>query len=139
MDVQVNYLAVLLAALSSFVVGMVWYAKPLFGAAWMKMVGLTDEKQKAGMAMAMGKSLIASLLTAYVLSHVTYISMHFFNVSFMESALNTSFWLWLGISAADIVRMDAFEQRPMKLTAINAGNRLATLMVMGLIIGALGV
>jgi hypothetical protein len=57
----------------------------------------------------------------------------------MESALNTSFWLWLGISAADAVRMDAFEQRPMKLTAINAGNRLATMMVMGLIIGGLGV
>ncbi|MCB9823115.1 DUF1761 family protein, partial [Candidatus Nomurabacteria bacterium] len=38
-NVDVNYVAVLLAALSSFAVGMVWYAKPVFGAKWMKMVG----------------------------------------------------------------------------------------------------
>ena len=32
MNVDINYLAVVLAALSSFVVGMIWYAKPVFGA-----------------------------------------------------------------------------------------------------------
>ena len=31
MDVEVNYLAVLLAAASSMVVGSIWYAKPVFG------------------------------------------------------------------------------------------------------------
>lgn len=139
MDVQINMVAVLLAALSSFVVGMVWYAKPLFGNAWSRMTGMTEDKQKAGMGPAMFKALVAALLTAYVLAHVTYISQSFFGVSFMESALNTAFWLWLGIAATTIVVHDAFEQRPMKLTAINAGNQLATLLAMGLVIGWLGV
>lgn len=139
MEVQINYLAVVLAALSSFVVGMVWYAKPVFGAAWMKLTGMTDDKAKKGMGMAMGKSLIASLVTAYVVAHVAYISQDFFGVSFLNSALTTGFWLWLGLSATTIVVHDAFEQRDMQLTAINIGNQLTTLMAMGLIIGLMGV
>lgn len=136
MDAQVNYVAVLLAALSSFVVGMVWYAKPVFGNAWSKLVGLSEEKQKQGRAVAMGRSLVAALLTAYVLAHVTYLSNNFYSTnSFMSSALQTAFWLWLGIAATTIVVHDAFEQRPMKLTAMNIGNQLFTLLAMGLIIG----
>jgi hypothetical protein len=76
-------------------------------------------------------------VTAYVLAHVTYISQSFLNVSFMESALNTSFWLWLGIAASQIITHDMFEQRPMKLTALTVGNQLATLVAMGLVIGIL--
>jgi hypothetical protein len=139
MEVEINYLAVLLAALSSFLVGMVWYAKPLFGNAWSKMVGMTDEKAKQGMMPAMMKAFVAALVMAYVLAHVTYISATFFNVSFMESALNTAFWLWLGVSLTTLVVHDSFEQRPMKLTAMNAGNQLVTMLAMGVIIGLLKV
>jgi hypothetical protein len=134
-NVEVNNLAVLLAALSSFVVGFVWYAKPVFGETWMKMVGMTDKKAQAGMGRAMMWSLIASLLTAYVLAHVTVLSNSYFDGTFMSAAINSAFWLWLGISATTIITHDAFEQREMKLTAINVGNQFVTLMTMGLIIG----
>lgn len=138
MEVQVNMVAVLLAALSSFVVGMIWYAKPVFGSAWMKMVGMTDDKQKKGMATAMAKAGVAALLTAYVVAHVAYLSNHFFGNTFMQDALTTAFWLGLGLSATTIVTHDAFEQRDMKLTIMNVGNQLATLLAMGLIIGWVG-
>ena len=137
MNVDVNYLAVVLAAVSTFVVGMVWYAKPLFGTAWANMVGLSEKEQKAGMWKAMAKSLVAALLTAYVLAHVAFLSNSYFGNSFIQDTLSTAFWLWLGISAANTIRQDSFEQRRMKLTAINLGNQLATLLVMGLIIGYL--
>jgi hypothetical protein len=138
MEVQVNLVAVLVAAAASFVVGMVWYAKPVFGNAWFKLVDMSDDKAKNGMMMAMGKAAVAALLTAYVLAHVTYLSSYFFGNSFMNSALTTAFWLWLGISATTIVTHDAFEQRSMKLTAINLGNQLATFLAMGLVIGWFG-
>ena len=137
MNVDINYLAVLLATLSSFVVGMVWYSRPLFGATWMGMVGMTDAKQKKGMAKALAISLVASFLMAYILAHVTFLSNSYFSNSFLQDALTTAFWLWLGLSATTIVRQDAFEQRRMKLTAITLGSNLATLLVMGLIIGYL--
>ena len=127
------------ADLSSMVVGMIYYAKPVFGDAWQKMVKLDEAKMKQGMGPAMTKSIIASLVTAYVLAHVTYLSsVYFVDGTFMSAALTTAFWLWLGISATTIVVHDAFEQRPMKLTAMNAGNQLFTLLAMGLIIGSLG-
>lgn len=137
MNVDVNYLAVVLAALSTFVVGMIWYAKPLFGSSWSSMVGLSDKQQKAGMGKAMAKSLVAALLTAYVLAHLAFLANSYFGNSFLQDSLSTAFWVWLGISAANTVRQDSFEQRRMKLTAINMGSQLATLLTMGLIIGLL--
>lgn len=138
-DVEVNYLAVLLAALSNFVVGMIWYAKPVFGAKWMKMVGMTDEKAQKGMAKAMGTALVGSLLAAYVLAHVTFMSNALLGGSFLSSALTTALWLGVGLQATVIFIHDGFEQRPTKLSVMNAGNQLVTILAMGLIIGLMGV
>lgn len=46
MDVQINWLAVVLATLSSMIVGSIWYAKPVFGEKWAKLVKLDDKKCK---------------------------------------------------------------------------------------------
>lgn len=139
MEVQVNYLAVVLAMVSSMVVGTVWYSKPVFGAKWFKLVGMTDEKAKKGSAKAILMTVVVSLITAYVLAHVIYLSHSFFNNSFMYDALMTAFWMWLGFVLTRIVTHDAFEQRPMELTAMNVAHELVTFMVMGLVIGLLGV
>lgn len=137
MNVEVNYLAVLLATLSSFVVGMIWYSKGLFGTSWGKMVGLSEKQQKEGMPKAMGMAFVSAFLMAYVLAHVAYLSNSFYGNSFLYDSLCTAFWLWLGISASTIVTHDAFEQRRKKLTLMNVGNQLVTLLAMGLIIGLL--
>ncbi len=139
MEVQVNYLAVLLAAAASMVVGMVWYAKPVFGTKWMKMVGLTDEKAKKGSVQAIIIAFVCSLVTAYVLAHVIYLSNSFFANSLVQDSLTTAFWLWLGISASRVITHDAFEQRDMKLTAMTIGNQLVTLLAMAAVIGFMGV
>jgi hypothetical protein len=68
---------------------------------------------------------------------VTYISSYFFQVSFMESALNTAFWLWLGIAMPTIVTHGLFEKRRKKLMAMTSVHTLITFLAMGLIIGAL--
>jgi len=45
---SINWLAVLVAAISSFVVGGVWYSPGLFGKAWMKDNNLTEDDMKRG-------------------------------------------------------------------------------------------
>ena len=45
---EINFLAVLVAALSSFVVGFVWYNPKVFGTIWMNEIGMTEEKAKQG-------------------------------------------------------------------------------------------
>ena len=44
----INWLAVLVAGISSFVVGGIWYSPGLFGKAWMKDSNLTAEDIKKG-------------------------------------------------------------------------------------------
>lgn len=44
---NINFLAVLVSALASFAIGSLWYSPLLFGKAWQKAVGLTDEKIKS--------------------------------------------------------------------------------------------
>ena len=135
MDVQVNYLAILLAGLSSMVVGFVWYSRGVFGKTLQQLVGLSDKEMEKGMAPAMILTLLASFVTAYVLAHIAYLSNQFFGNSFLHDALFTAFWVWLGFTAARMLTHDLFEKRPTKLTLLAFGHELVTLLVMGLIIG----
>ncbi len=141
MSVEINWWAVVLATVSSMIVGSIWYARSVFGKTWMK---LTKQNEKS---MAMGKgaapALVAtvalSFITAYVLAHIAFLSHKFFNNSFFVDAVATAFWVWLGFTAARMVTHDLFEHRPVKLTVLNAAHELVTLVVMGAIIGWLGV
>lgn len=139
MNVEVNYLAVVCAMLSSLVVGGIWYARKAFGNTWIKLAKIDMKKDGGSVFKPIAITMVVSLITAYVLAHVAFLSRHFFETSFLSASLTTSFWVWLGFTAARFITHDAFEGRPMKLTALNIGNEFVTLMVMGLVIGFFGV
>lgn len=140
MEVQVNYLAVFLAAASSMAVGAIWYAQSVFGKKWAKLakVDINKEVKPSQMALLMGSTFAASLVTAYVLAYVAYLYSYFFGHDLMHAAVSTAFWLWLGFTAARLYVHDAFEGRRKKLTGLNALHELVTFMVMAAIIGAIG-
>lgn len=135
MNIEVNWWAVMLAMVSSMAVGFVWYARPVFGDKWAKMVGLTPKQMEKGSKWAIPITIVVSLVTAYVLAHVTFLSHNFFQTSFMEAAISTAFWMWLGFTAARFITHDQFEQRPFSLTLLNIAHEFVTFMVMALIIG----
>jgi hypothetical protein len=137
MDVEVNLLAVVLAALSTLIVGSVWYTPKVFGNTWIKLAKL-DKKNMANPKVAIPLAVIVSLFTAYVLAHVAFLSNQFFKNSFLQDSLTTAFWLWLGFASARIITHDLFENRPDKLTLITIGHELVAIMTMGMIIGLLG-
>ncbi len=61
---DVNWLAVIAAALSSFPLGFLWYG-PLFGKAWQREVGLSDDQLKSGnMALIFGGAFVLALIQA---------------------------------------------------------------------------
>jgi len=140
MNVEVNELAVILAGASSMVVGSVWYMPKMFGNSWMKMTKSDTGKGAKPVAMAWmyGSVFLASLVSAYVLANVAFLSNLFFGHSFMQDTLCTAFWLWLGFTAARMYTHDTFEGRRKKLTVLNASHELVTFLVMGLIIGSIG-
>ena len=138
MDVQVNLWGVLLAAVSSMVIGTIWYSPKVMGNEWMRLTKVSGEKMERGRNTSIIIAFLLSLLMAYVLAHVSYLSYKFFGGSFVSDSINTAFWLWLGIALTRTVTHDSFEQRPTKLTAMNVANQLVTMVVMGLIIGLVG-
>ncbi len=139
MGVEINWWAVILATVSSMVVGSIWYARGVFGGMWIKLTKLDEKKMGDNAGPALALTVVASLVTAFVLAHMSFLAHKFFNGSFFVDAVSTAFWLWLGFTAARLVVHDAFEHRPATLTVLNAAHELVTLVVMGAIIGWLGV
>lgn len=62
-----NWLAILVAAITTFMIGWVWYGM-IFKNAWMAETGITDEKAKEGnMPVTFGLSLVFSFMVALFL------------------------------------------------------------------------
>ena len=140
MDIEVNYLAVLLAGLSTMVVGSIWYTPKVFGNTWAKLahVDLNKKLSTADMVYLYGGALLASLVTATVLAHVAFMTHKFMGNEFLLDTVTTAFWLWLGFTALRVFTHDSFEGRRKKLTLLTFGNEFVTVMVMALIIGSMG-
>ena len=63
---ELNILAIVVASIVPMVVGFIWYNPKVFGTAWMKASGMTEEKIKSGnMAVIFGVSLLLSFLLAF--------------------------------------------------------------------------
>ena len=61
---EINFLAILTASVSALVVGFVWYNPKVFGNAWMKAAGMSEEQVKGG---NMGKDIsIGSIVCDFV-------------------------------------------------------------------------
>lgn len=69
---EINFLALFVAALSTLVVGFVWYNPKVFGTIWMKESGLTEEKMKGGnMLLTFGVSLLYAFFISLILQMLT--------------------------------------------------------------------
>ena len=69
---EMNFIAVLVAAASTLVVGAVWYSPMLFANAWMKESGLTEEQLKKGnMLKIFGLTFIFSIMIAMIMQVLT--------------------------------------------------------------------
>lgn len=65
---SLNLLAILVAALTSFVIGGLWYSPILFGKAWMQENGLTDDELKGKMGLIFGTTFVLALIIAFNLA-----------------------------------------------------------------------
>ncbi len=133
---NINIWAVLVATLSTFVVGWLWYG-PLFGKAWMKESGITEEQaQQGNMAKIFGLSFVFELIMAFNLA------MFFYGSPEAAAGIDagtgafygflTGFgWVFFAHAVAGL-----FEQKSWKYIFINGGYWTVAFTVMGLILGA---
>ena len=132
MDIStLNFLAIGISALSSFVLGGLWYSPLLFGKAWMKETGITEEAAKnQNMAKVFGFAFITSLVIAFNLA------MFLGSSSTLATGILYGFLAGFGWVAMSFAINDLFEQRSFKLFAINAGYHTIGFTIMGAILGA---
>lgn len=132
---DINYWAVIVATLSSMVVGAIWYTPKVFGNYWMRVAKVTPSGKASDAVGPTLVTLVASFITAWVLAGAAFIAADFYDGGFFAGTMVTALVLWAGFTAARFITHDAFEGRPVRLTVLNIVHELVTVVVMAVIIG----
>ncbi|HET8780308.1 MAG TPA: DUF1761 domain-containing protein [Agromyces sp.] len=133
MIIDVNYWAVAIAAISTMVVGSIWYTPKAFGNYWMR-VAKVDMGDR-GAVVPILTTLVVSFISAWVLALATQVAWQALSGNHLLVALLTGILLWAGFTAARFITHDAFEGRPAGLTILNIAHELVTVVIMAIIIG----
>jgi hypothetical protein len=135
-DVNISWLAIVLATLAAMVIGWVWYG-PIYGKQWMNLAGLKKKDLEKDSWRPIYITVVLSILQAFILSHfVIYASYFYPDINSVVMGLITGFWAWVGFSLITTATNVMFYRRSNEEIKIGAGNTLVTLLVMGAIIGA---
>lgn len=132
---EINYWAVILATLSTLVIGSVWYAPKVFGDRWMRLARVTLSGRASEAIVPIVVSTLVAFVTAWVLAGAIAIGWHFYGGGYFWNAIVTAVVLWAGLTAARVITHDAFERRPSSLTVLTIGHELVVFLVMAVIIG----
>ena len=139
MDIHINYLAVLVAAVAYFVIGAVWYMG-LFGKIWSELMGfnkLSKKEEKAmkeKMGISMAINFVACLLAAYCMAYSVLSGSAFYHVVGVTAGLQSGFWIWLGFIATSQINSVIWDGRPVKLYLINVGYYLVSYLAVATIL-----
>lgn len=128
---DVNWVAIVIAAVVYNAIGYAWYSDALFAKQWQKGSGVSAEKMKgANMGSMLALMSVQSLVLAYVLSVV----LSTFGVNDLGSAMTASFWVWLGFIATVLLNSVTYENKSWNYYAINAGYQLVGVLAMGAVL-----
>lgn len=137
---NINWLALVAAAILPLVTGFLWYG-PLFGKAWMKETGITEEKAKQmNPAKTYGIAVILAFFIAFSIWPMVFMGgapdmPHGVDpyLTFKHGALHGAM-LGLFVALPVLAINSLFEQRSFKYVAINGGYWILTMALMGGII-----
>jgi uncharacterized protein DUF1761 len=127
---------VLFAAIASMVLGFVWYSPLLFARPWMVLMGYDPEdkakleEMRKGAGKSYGISVVASLVSAFVLGKIIAVT----TVNSALYGMKVGFAVWLGFVTTVQLTDMLFSRRPAKLYLINTGYQLVCYLAMGTIL-----
>ena len=126
---SLNYLAVIAAAVSAFLIGGLWYSPLLLGGAWKRANGFEANPPAAGpkvFALALILSLVMAVNLAMFLNDPK---------TTLAFGAMAGFLAGFGWAAMGIAIVSLFERRSLSYVLINGGYLTTALTVMGLILG----
>src|SRR5438552_883479 len=125
----INYLAVLVAGLATFMLGGVWYSG-LFGKLWIKLHGYSEEKVNAMKArikppVFFGGMIVCDLIIAFVMA----ILVVALNLTTVQGGALLGFLIWLGPAAAIQMTSHIASDRHIGLYLIDASYQFIYLIM----------
>jgi uncharacterized protein DUF1761 len=130
-DVDLNWIAILVAAFVPMILGAVWYSPVLFARPWMRAVGRSAE-ELTGASLGYALSAVAAIVTSYALARI----IRWAEVDDLWNGALVGVLAWLGFVATVLAVSTYFGGRSRTLWAIDAGYQLVSLVIMGAILGA---
>ena len=133
----VNIWAVLASAVATMVLGFLWYSPVLFAKPWTTLMGydpndkekLAEMQKSAGPAY--GMSLVASILSAFVLGKIITLT----HIASVPYGMKIGMAVWLAFVTTVQLTNALFSKQPFKLYMINTGYQLLCYLAMGAIMG----
>jgi len=127
---ELNWLAILVATVSGFMLGGVWYG-PMFGKAWLKAIGKTEEELQPSPTPFV-VSFFTALITAIVLSAL----IHNLEFTTVVDGVVLGLLVGVGFIATAMGSDAAFCGWGLPLFLIQSGYRITYSVIMGVILVA---
>jgi len=130
---EINYLAVVVAGIAAWVLGSLWYSPLLFGKAWQKETGMTDESIQGGnMALIFGTSAVLMIIMAFGISPI--IAAHGDDMAWHHGMFH-GLMVGLMFIVPSIGINYLYQRKSIKLFAIDAVYQVLIVVIAGLILG----
>jgi len=130
---HVNYIAVLVATIVVFVLGWLWYSPLLFYKPWMRARGMDPAVAMAGAKMPTGK-LAIELVRCFVLAYIVAHFVAALGITNWLVAAHFGLLLWIGLPVVLLVGSVIWDNVPVKVAVIHAGDWLVKLLVIPIIV-----
>lgn len=127
---DVAWIPVVISVIASMVIGFVWYSKALFSTQWMKLIGKSEKELKDSAGPGYVVALVCGAVEAVVLS----LLIHVFGAATPMEGATVGFLIWVGFIGPTSLLSHIFQKRSLNLWAIDYGNQLVVVVVMGAII-----
>lgn len=134
-QLDVNWIAIIVAAIAAFALGALWYSNAMFARQWMAAHGHTPEKL-AAMQSSMGKTYAFSFVTYLITAMVIALLIGLTGGASLVGGIVIAVLAWLGFGFAIGLNGNLFSGKPASAFMIDAGYQLIYMIIMGAIIGA---
>jgi hypothetical protein len=133
-QMDVNWLAIIVAAVAAFAIGALWYSPMMFGRQWMAAHGHTPEKL-AAMQSSMGITYTFSFVTYLIMAMVLALLVWLIGATTAIRGIVLAVLTWLGFGFTIGLNTNLYSDKPPKAFMIDAAYQLVHVIVMGAIIG----
>jgi hypothetical protein len=133
---EINFVAVVVAAVAAFVIGFLFHG-PLLGKVWMRLANIhpTGNEKFKDMILQMVQNMVMNLVSASVLAMFIFVTQGYYgNAGSVVGGMGIAFWAWLGFlvtaTSMDVIWMG----KSKKLWMFEVVASLTSFLAMGAIL-----